>query len=101
MARLRWSRRAAENLTAICEFISQDSDQYARALAQRVHAAAKEAATYPNAGRVVPEFRKLGLREKIVGNYRVVYRPGTDAVVILAVTHGARLLGKEAIEDNP
>lgn len=42
----------------------------------------------------MPEFPASGLRELIVGDYRVIYRvvKAPASVQILAVRHGARLL---------
>jgi toxin ParE1/3/4 len=47
--------------------------------------------SYPEAGRIVPEFRDSRLRELIRGRYRIVYEVGSDAVRILTI-HGARIL---------
>lgn len=43
---------------------------------------------------MVPEFPSSGLRELIIGEYRVIYRGSKDpaSVQVLAVRHGARLL---------
>jgi plasmid stabilization system protein ParE len=101
MARLIWSPQSAEDLDEICKFIAKDSEEYARMVARRIYAAARSAADFPQGGRVVPDFENPNLREKIVGNYRVVYRIHPGAVEIATVIHGARLLDKEALEDNP
>ena len=49
-------------------------------------------------GRAVPEFNDEVIREVIVGNYRVIYRVRADAVEILTVFHGARLLDVKDIQ---
>ena len=46
----------------------------------------------PRSGRVVPEYDDPDLREKILGDYRVVYRIRKDTVEIVAICHGARLI---------
>jgi plasmid stabilization system protein ParE len=53
-------------------------------------------ALFPERGRVVPELPHAGLRELIVGSYRVVYRvQEAEGVEIVTVFHGARLLRLE------
>jgi toxin ParE1/3/4 len=87
-----WSPRAANSLEEICTYIARDSEHYACVFAQRIVAAVEELAEFPGIGRVVPEYSNPSLRERIVGNYRVVYRVQPDAVQVVVVTHGSRLL---------
>ena len=47
----------------------------------------------PNRGRLVPELLRLGMRtwrELVVRPYHLVYRIGSDAVVVLTVFYGRR-----------
>lgn len=48
---------------------------------------------FPESGRVVTEYGNKNLREKIYEGYRVVYRLKPDMVEIVAICHGAKLLG--------
>ena len=43
-------------------------------------------------GRIVPEYEQDDLKERIFQNYRIVYRVKPEAVEIVAIVHGARLL---------
>ncbi|HEY2115527.1 MAG TPA: type II toxin-antitoxin system RelE/ParE family toxin [Candidatus Angelobacter sp.] len=43
-------------------------------------------------GREVPEFQDPELRELLVYSYRIIYRVGTDEVLIASVIHGKRSL---------
>ncbi len=45
---------------------------------------------FPEAGRVVPEIGSSEYRERIVGNYRAVYRLREDRAEVLTVYHAAR-----------
>ena len=47
---------------------------------------------YPGMGRIVPEYENPDLRERLHGSYRIVYRLKEDAIEIVTITHGARLL---------
>lgn len=93
MARaLKWSPKAASNLEEICEFIGEDSAHYAFLFARKVVALVKTLPVFPESGRIVPEYGDPNLREKIYNNYRIVYRIREDAIEIVAICHGARLL---------
>ena len=92
MARLIWAPQAAEDFTAICTFIARDSEGYACEFAARVIGAVEMLEEFPELGRHVPEFTDPSLRELLHGHDRIIYEVGDDAVHILAVHHGARLL---------
>jgi plasmid stabilization system protein ParE len=49
--------------------------------------------TFPQSGRLVPEIGQADIREILVQDIRIIYKVGDDVVLILAVRHGARLLG--------
>jgi toxin ParE1/3/4 len=92
MAVLIWAPQAADDVDAICEFIARDSEVYARDFAERVNGAVELLRDFPLAGRQVPEFTDPALRELLHGRYRIIYEVVRDAVHILAIHHGARLL---------
>ena len=92
MARLIWAPQAVEDLDAVCAFIARDSVAYASEFAARVIGAVEVLREFPQAGRVVPEFGEPTLRELLHGHYRILYEAGSEAVHILAIHHGARLL---------
>jgi toxin ParE1/3/4 len=54
--------------------------------------------TKPRLGRVVPELGQQNIRERFVYSYRVIYEIQPEALHILAVIHGKRLL--ESVEDR-
>jgi toxin ParE1/3/4 len=101
VAQLVWSPSALTSLVDICEYISRDSDHYARLFAQRIFAAAETLALFPESGRVVPEYHRRDLRELLFQNYRIVYRIKGSEVQIAAVVHGARLLPDIWEEEEP
>ena len=87
-----WSPYAAQSLEDICLFIERDSLRYAKLFARRVIAAIELISEFPDSGRKVPEYNDYALREKILGNYRIVYRLRETAVEIVIIVHGSRLL---------
>ena len=89
-----WSPRAAAHLEGICEYIAVDSQQYATIFAQQIMRIVRSLPSFPESGRIVPEYGDPCMREKIHGNYRLVYRIKEHAAVleIVALCHGSRLL---------
>lgn len=92
MGRLIWSPRAADDLEEICDYIARDSARYAAIVAGRIVAAVEKIPTFPKAGRIVPEKGDPNVRERIVGNFRVIYRLKEGAVEVVTICHGARRL---------
>src|SRR4030067_393338 len=92
--RIKWSPRAASHFEGICDYIAKDSKYYAFLFAKKVIAIVKSLPEFPKTGRVVPEYNDENLREKIYGNYRIVYRLKGDIVEIVAICHGARSLDR-------
>ena len=92
MVKLVWSPTAIADLNDICAYIARDSEYYARLFAQQLTATVETIATFPQAGRIVPEFQRQDLRERLFQNYRIVYRVKPGSVEIVAIVHGARLI---------
>ena len=94
--KLIWSRRATRDLDQIGSFISLGAPERARAFVQTLIERGKQAAKFPNAGRIVLELQDENVRELIEGNYRIVYEISSakKTVVVLTVFEGHRLLKK-------
>jgi toxin ParE1/3/4 len=73
-------------------FISRDSPQRAELFGYRLIAETDKLETFPELGRVVPEYRIPTVREIIVRSYRIVYRVDHERklVEIARVWHAAR-----------
>lgn len=59
MAKLIWSPRAAADLEETCQYISKDSEHYAKIFACRVVALVETIAQVPMMGRIVPEYDRV------------------------------------------
>lgn len=94
MAKLKWSRKSAEDLEAIHDYIATDSPFYARVQIERIFKAVERLADFPESGRPLPEFPQLPYRELIIGSCRCIYRYDGNAgnVIMVTVVHGSRLL---------
>lgn len=92
-----WSPEAAEDVANICDFIAKDSPRYAEIVARRVLEAVEWVAEHPLAGRIVPEVDDPDVREKITGNYRIIYRVKAGAIEIVMIRHGARIIRPDEV----
>jgi toxin ParE1/3/4 len=90
--KISWSPSAIAHFEEICNYIARDSGTYSSIFAKKVNAIVKSIPDFPKSGRVVPEYDDDNLREKILGNYRIVYRIKQDVIEIVTVSSGARLL---------
>ena len=98
MAEVRWAPQAASDLEAIADFIAHDSPHYASLFVMNVLEAAEALRPFPRSGRVVPELSAPEIREILLGDYRIVYRLRREAIEILTVHHGARLLNPDRLQ---
>jgi toxin ParE1/3/4 len=84
---------SAANLEELAAFVAADSPGNAERLLRRLWVSAEILRRSANRGRLVPELLRFGMRtwrELVVRPYRLVYRIGSDAVVVLAVFDGRR-----------
>ena len=91
MAKLIWTDQAINDLGSIGDYISENSEKYAKLTVKKLYERTEILRTFPHAGRVVPEKNEENLRELIEGNYRIFYEIATDEIIhILGVYHSAR-----------
>ncbi|GAA0338143.1 type II toxin-antitoxin system RelE/ParE family toxin [Bacillus carboniphilus] len=90
MAELRWAQSAVRDLEQICSFIAEDSDEYAKVFARRIIETIETTAVFPYSGRIVPEMNSDMIREKIMSNYRIIYRIKQESIEIVRIIHNAR-----------
>lgn len=87
-----WSPLARERVLKIVEQIRWDKPMAASRWLKRLLAEVETLPEMPRRCRVVPELERADVRELLFGNYRVIYRIEEEALVILTVRHGRRLL---------
>jgi plasmid stabilization system protein ParE len=98
MAQLIWSPRAARDFHNICEYIARDSRRAARKFGRRLLQVIESIPHQPLLGAIVPEYERHDIRERMLADYRIVYRLRDDGIEIVAITHGARLLPRSPQE---
>jgi|SRR5262249_16919202 len=93
--RIVWSPEAKADLQSVRRYIARDAPRAATALKNRILASVQRLKDFPELGALAPEFDDGITREIQVGVYRILYRFSRSTVRILAVHHGARLLGED------
>ncbi|MBU9719910.1 MULTISPECIES: type II toxin-antitoxin system RelE/ParE family toxin [Bacillaceae] len=94
MVELVWAESAVKDLEGICNYIAQDSEEYANIFAIRVIDTIETIAIFPSSGRVVPELNNDMIREMVLTNYRIIYRFNNEKMEIVRIIHNARQLKK-------
>jgi len=102
--KLRWSRKAQQDLLEIGRYIARENRFAARRWVERLRQRARQAAEHPHAGRIVPEHSRAELREVLLRAYRIVYLVGDDSIEVLTVFEGHRLfptgVASDALDDG-
>ncbi len=89
---LTWSPTARLDLIDIADFIAKDNNLAAARFVKNLFSEIERLATFPESGRVVPEFNDPAVREIIKKPCRIVYRINKDKsrIEIVRVWHAAR-----------
>jgi plasmid stabilization system protein ParE len=85
-----WSPQSLRDLSAIRDYIAEDSEQYAGLTIARIFSAVERLLQFPQSGRIVPERGDPEIREIIVGRFRVVYRFRGAAIEVVTVFRASR-----------
>jgi toxin ParE1/3/4 len=91
-----WTLNASRELRAIHDYIAQNSPRYAQGMVDRITRQTMQLAQFPRLGAVVQEYDDESIRELFEHPYRIIYRVGTNQVIILSVVHGSRSLPRGA-----
>ncbi len=87
-----WSPLAIDRASEIAEYIAQDKPSAAEKWIKTVFSKVEQLKSSPEIGRVVPEIRNDQIRERIYGNYRIIYRLEKTQISILTIRHGKQIL---------
>src|SRR6185295_6246621 len=88
-----WAEIAVQDLEELVAYIAADSPGNAQRVFQRLRLKADSLVLLPHRGRLLPEFRGMGLsawRELLVKPYRVLYRISGAEILVLGVLDGRR-----------
>jgi plasmid stabilization system protein ParE len=87
--KVRYTRRALQQLTEILDYIDDRSPQGAEKVKRRLQATIGRLAEHPNSGRATNN----GDLRRVVANpypYVIFYRPSATEIVIYGIRHAAR-----------
>lgn len=92
MVHLIWSPRALDDFDAILSYIEQDSPYFARLFGEKILNVVEFIEKNPQLGGIVAEYNMPQIRERILQNYRIVYRVCDDHIELVTICHAARIL---------
>ena len=81
-----------DRIQEISDYIGADSPMAAEKWVNTVFDKTDSLVGLPNSGRIVPELRNPEIREVIFGNYRIIYKIGTDVLSVLTIRHTKQIL---------
>ena len=100
MAEVIWTEPALAQLQAILEYIALDKQEAAEAVAKRVFATTDRLASFPRAGRPIPEFPHRNYRQLWAKPCWLYYRMEEDRAIILHVRRGEQLFRAEELSEE-
>ena len=100
MGAVNWSITAQQDLENIGGYIAKDSPFYAVNFIEKVLQYTDRLETFPESGRVVPEFNRADIRELIFHNYCIVYKVKDAHIFIVSVSHGSMYIVRKSKKEN-
>jgi len=92
-----WTDDGIKSFEDIIQYIANDSTYYASEFAKRILSTIENLPEFPYLGRIVPEYNNPDLREIIYQNYRILYKISGNAIYLVLVIHGSRILPEIAL----
>lgn len=88
--RLIYTDNALSEIDFIGEYIAQADPMRARSFVAEIFGICRDLPAFPLAYPLVDTHRERQIRKRVFGNYVIIYRVRTDAVVILHVLRASR-----------
>lgn len=89
---LRWTTEAKAELQDIYTYIAARDKPAAKCMVTRIRELARGTIEHPEIGRMVPEYESPNIRERIHGDYRIIYQLSHRGIEIIALWHAAEPL---------
>lgn len=87
-----WSPLAVDRVSEIAGYIAQDKPAAAEKWVRALFSKIEQLQASPEIGRKVPEIENSQYRERIYGNYRIIYRIEPKQQSIQTIRHGKQIL---------
>jgi len=89
--KVRFTPPARTQFLAAVAYIRSDRPSAALGFRTRAKVALAVLIDFPESGRVIPEYSRLGFREVLVDSYRFFYRVKGDTVWVVGAWHDAQI----------
>lgn len=86
------TEQALEDLEEIENYVSKSSVKMGRLLVSKFFDKFELIASFPEMGRIIPEFKNSYLREIFQSKYRIIYLVTDQNIEILRIIHGSKLI---------
>lgn len=86
------TEQALEDLEEIENYVSKSSVKMGILLVSKFFDKFELIASFPEMGRIVPEFKNSYLREIFQSKYRIIYLVTDQNIEILRIIHGSKLI---------
>lgn len=97
--KLNWTEDARAELRDLYTKIAHYDRAAAKRLVLKLRELARGIQDHPEIGRMVPEYEVPNVRERIFGNYRLIYQLSHCGAEIIAIWHSAELHEERAEKD--
>ncbi|MDP2181316.1 MAG: type II toxin-antitoxin system RelE/ParE family toxin [Actinomycetota bacterium] len=88
---VRFTPPARAQFLAAIAYIRADRPAASRGFKVRAQGSLTHLIEFPEAGRVIPEYPRLGFREVLVDSYRFFYRVKAETIWVVGVWHDAQI----------
>ena len=99
MKQIKFTPSGRDQFLAAVAHIVRKNPTAGRKFKKQAEKSLKRLQTFPNSGRIIPEFPQLPHRELIVSRHRFFYRVVGETVWIVAVWHDAQLPTDPHLQD--
>lgn len=98
MVQINWTIQAKDDLRDIAEYISKDSEKFAKLQILKITTRTRILKSQIYSGKMTEEINQQDIRELIEGNYRIIYKIiNPKRIDILTIHHSARNLFRRKI----
>lgn len=89
--RVEWTDEAQDDIDSIADWYA-DNPERAEAILDGLIARLEQVAIFPRSGSLAPGVNPAHVRQLVEGQYRVLYAPGPETIMVLGVPHVSRML---------
>lgn len=92
MAQIIWSEKSIKSMENIAEYISADSEFYAKKTIREMKNLIDNLKLFPNMGKMVPEYNDISIKQILYKTYRIIYKIENNNIIVLTIISGFQKL---------